>query len=231
MSKRLKMFTVLLIMYAVSHMIHATPGGYTAPDIIPVDIYYNSELVEYELSPVIINGRTYVPLRESAEMVGMGVEWNENNNTVSVTTEDFTADYKNGIISFSDEAVSGYSQFEYLLKDIPLPDSAEIVDFEFLYDNFEPCLYAKNTMPEEDAAKIKELFADASEEKDDTDKQMYNRILGNLNTWFDWWDLKELPDNAEVFEWFERGLFVMTKNPMLIFVPGADNMCTMYVEY
>jgi hypothetical protein len=55
----------------------------------------NKKEKDLDVPPVIINGRTYVPLRFSAESLGATIEW--DNDTKTATIEDYRkADYVNG---------------------------------------------------------------------------------------------------------------------------------------
>ena len=42
---------------------------------------------EFDMPIVTINDRTYVPLREVSEKLGMNVEWDEGTQTVVITSE------------------------------------------------------------------------------------------------------------------------------------------------
>ena len=46
----------------------------------------NDETYSFDVSPIIEDGRTLVPIRAISDMLGLDVEWNEKNNTVTITT-------------------------------------------------------------------------------------------------------------------------------------------------
>lgn len=50
------------------------------------DMTKNDETYSFDVSPIIEDGRTLVPIRAISDMLGLDVEWNEKNNTVTITT-------------------------------------------------------------------------------------------------------------------------------------------------
>lgn len=52
----------------------------------PIEIYINQSKVNSDVPPLIIEGRTLVPLRVISENLGASVHWNSDNRTVKVTT-------------------------------------------------------------------------------------------------------------------------------------------------
>lgn len=196
---------------------------------IAVNITYNGKPVEYELAPVIIDGHTYVPLRESADKSGLDVDWDSETNTVLLTSEEYEWDCENNSIIFSENAVSGYSQFDYLFG-LELPDSAEFEGFDFRYEYFEPHLKAKIIMTASDAEAFKKEVESKYRKNEDDETEIYNVVLANYSKWYDWWDLSELPEGVEIYESFESGLFVMTLDYQIFFVPAEKDMCCVYVS-
>ena len=50
--------------------------------------FVNTEEYTMDAEPVIINGRTMLPIRFVAENLGFTVEWNENTREITVTEQD-----------------------------------------------------------------------------------------------------------------------------------------------
>ena len=50
------------------------------------DMTKNDETYSFDVSPIIEDGRTLIPIRAISDMLGLDVEWNEKNNTVTITT-------------------------------------------------------------------------------------------------------------------------------------------------
>lgn len=55
-----------------------------ASDVIIIKV--NGNPIECDVEPIIINGRTMVPLSTIAEALGCSVEWDEDSKTVSITS-------------------------------------------------------------------------------------------------------------------------------------------------
>jgi len=51
----------------------------------PLEIRFNGQEIKSEVSPVIINGSTLVPVRLLSETMGFNVQWDENTETVNIS--------------------------------------------------------------------------------------------------------------------------------------------------
>ena len=75
------------------------------------DMTKNDETYSFDVSPIIENGRTLVPIRAISDMLGLDVEWNEKNNTVIITTpqDDEDESWKNntGTVDLDNVEVTG----------------------------------------------------------------------------------------------------------------------------
>ena len=75
------------------------------------DMTKNDETYSFDVSPIIEDGRTLVPIRAISDMLGLDVEWNEKNNTVTITTpqDDEDESWKNntGTIDLDNVEVTG----------------------------------------------------------------------------------------------------------------------------
>lgn len=71
----------------------------------------NDETYSFDVSPIIEDGRTLVPIRAISDMLGLDVEWNEKNNTVTITTpqDDEDESWKNntGTVDLDNVEVTG----------------------------------------------------------------------------------------------------------------------------
>lgn len=54
----------------------------------PIQVLIDDELLEMEVPPAVLNGRTMVPLRAIFEKFNVDPEWNEETRTVTASTED-----------------------------------------------------------------------------------------------------------------------------------------------
>ena len=75
------------------------------------DMTKNDETYSFDVSPIIEDGRTLVPIRAISDMLGLDVEWNEKNNTVTITTpqDDEDESWKNntGTVDLDNVEVTG----------------------------------------------------------------------------------------------------------------------------
>ncbi len=52
-----------------------------------ISVYVNDTKVEFDVSPMIVNGRTLVPLRKICEAMGTNVQWDEETQSVIISNE------------------------------------------------------------------------------------------------------------------------------------------------
>ena len=75
------------------------------------DMTKNDETYSSDVAPIIEDGRTLVPIRAISDMLGLDVEWNEKNNTVTITTpqddEDNSWKDNTGTIDLDNVEVTG----------------------------------------------------------------------------------------------------------------------------
>ena len=94
----------------------------------------------------------------------------------------------------------------------------------------EEYLKAKIIMTASDAEAFKKEVESKYRKNEDDETEIYNVVLANYSNLYDWWDLSELPEGVEIYESFESGLFVMTLDYQIFFVPAEKDMCCVYVS-
>ncbi|MDP4179879.1 MAG: stalk domain-containing protein [Bacillota bacterium] len=106
MKKHSKLTLVALVMVVTSIVAFSTVWGYSAIRKIEatandnIKVYYDDQLKSFtetdgsKISPVIINGRTYLPLRAVADLVGLGVEWDSASQSVKLSSNNSGVPYK-----------------------------------------------------------------------------------------------------------------------------------------
>lgn len=87
----------------------------SAEDKITITI--DGAIQSYDVSPVIVNGRTLVPMRAIFESLGANVEWNESSRTVTATAE-------STVITLGIDKTEATVDGEKIALDVP----AQIVD-------------------------------------------------------------------------------------------------------
>ncbi|MEG2001247.1 MAG: copper amine oxidase N-terminal domain-containing protein [Evtepia sp.] len=70
MKKKVSAFLLVLVMLATN--------------VFAIDLYIDGNKLELDVPPVIVNGRTLVPLRAVSEFMGAGVVWNGETRAVSI---------------------------------------------------------------------------------------------------------------------------------------------------
>ena len=55
-----------------------------------INVTVNSEYVDFDTPPVIIDGRTLIPIRAVAEKIGLKVTWDQETQTASIINSDKT---------------------------------------------------------------------------------------------------------------------------------------------
>lgn len=79
-----KLTLILLVILFIESLAPVIALG----DTIPIRVMINGEPVEFDVMPVIVKGRTLVPVRAIFEGLGMGVEWDPATMTVTGRSED-----------------------------------------------------------------------------------------------------------------------------------------------
>ncbi len=80
-----------------------------AAEVIPV--YLNGQLLEYpanDAQPQIYQNRTYVPIRKTAEYLGLSINWNSKTETLTFSREGLTIDHtmRSNIVYVSGKAIT-----------------------------------------------------------------------------------------------------------------------------
>ena len=57
-------------------------------------MFYNGELIDFDVAPIMENDRTLIPLRGLFEKMGAVVEWDGQNQTAIVTKDDMVLSVK-----------------------------------------------------------------------------------------------------------------------------------------
>lgn len=146
-------------------------------------IFYKGDPVSYDLSPVEIDGKIYVPSRETLEKAGAAVIWDGNNQQPVVLTE----------------PKEWLEWFE-----VNMPDSAEIS--EFAYKITPNMTQGINTGDSVEAAM--KLICDADDA--DLEKILCDSFqpvsaentcdLKHFSETYDFWELTALTDKTEVYK-------------------------------
>ena len=106
-------------------------------------IEVDGQETEFEMPVVVIEGRTYLPLREMAETLGIGIEWLEEEQKIVITTEgeDKGAPTTNLnpmklqlYESYTVDDTSSVRKYFHLREDVPIVGFFQIRDLERLHE-------------------------------------------------------------------------------------------------
>ncbi|AHM56865.1 secreted protein [Peptoclostridium acidaminophilum DSM 3953] len=84
--KRILLLSLMFVVFVFSGLVSAQE----------ISVVIDNKKVEFDVKPVIENGRTLVPFRKLFEELGLKVDWNESQRTASAYSEDSSATVKIG---------------------------------------------------------------------------------------------------------------------------------------
>ena len=61
-----------------------TSQGQSTPQLPPIKVYMNGNLISFDVSPISVNGCSLVPLRAILENIGGTITWNDSSQTITV---------------------------------------------------------------------------------------------------------------------------------------------------
>lgn len=214
MSKKLILIAVVTIaIIAITPLLVAFAAGtirYEAYET-GVKIFFNGKEIEFDLPVVTINNHTYIPLREAAEKADVGVEWNGEDNTIMLTGNSHGFDVQN--------------VFENLFE-FALPDTAEILNYDYFIEYEEQYFTAKISFNGKDLEYIKNsFFKTVWMELEDWKFLSYN---GNK---YPWWDLSDTSESTCAYHRFKSGVEKKTVEVCFFITEGPSDQYYLYVSY
>lgn len=61
-----------------------TSQDHSAPQLPPIKVYVNGNLISFDITPISVNGCSLVPLRSILENMGATITWDDNSQTITV---------------------------------------------------------------------------------------------------------------------------------------------------
>lgn len=135
---------ILLLLLILSSFIFS---GYKIQK--PIKIYFNGHLVESDQPPLIIDDRTFVPIRVIAENLGAKVDYNKEDMTVTIKRDktNILLTIGDDVAWISDEEKAGPARLDapaFLKKDrtyLPLRSISELFGMEVNWDGAKRAVY------------------------------------------------------------------------------------------
>jgi len=84
MKKRLIIASIIILICIFSTIVLANNINQLTATVVQFKIFVNGEEKDFYNPIVVINDRTYIPLRETGETLGMDVKWFEENQTIII---------------------------------------------------------------------------------------------------------------------------------------------------
>ena len=88
MKKSFFSVSILSLVILVSSSLSSNAISHSAP----IKIFLNDTFLKTDVEPIIVNGRTLVPIRNLADALSLSIEYNGNFNEIYVTTPDYKPD-------------------------------------------------------------------------------------------------------------------------------------------
>lgn len=185
--------TILAICLICSTFVFAQED--TVFHVIPYDfdIFWTGNHMEYDSPILLVNGQTYVPLRDWSESIGMDVHWDGKAREIIITESD---------IELEDVF---YSTFGF-----DLPPTSEIVNYAYGRYGRDVSMHAKIFFEKSDLESMKKKLDGIGRllTEDDMDDEEIELI--NMSKMFDWWDITSPKDATYTYFAFMEGLEIVT---------------------
>jgi len=88
-------FVIVIILITLITAVSASNAESLAAYVTQFRVFVNGEERNFENPIVTINDRTYIPLREISEVLGMDVEWDEENRKIIINNSQLLASHDN----------------------------------------------------------------------------------------------------------------------------------------
>lgn len=204
---------VVLIAMVCSTMVLAEDAPLFDAITYPFDIFFDGKKMNLNSPVVLINGQTYVPLREVAENMDLDVEWQGNRERILLTEK-----------SFDKKAV-----FEEIFE-FSLPETAEILNYEYVIDpaTEEQYMTAKILFKESDLSHIRTGLNKTTTERSRQSLREVRNPLSYYSNVYTWWDLSTLDNCKYVYNGFKSGVNIKTIE-IWAFICEAEDDNTYYL--
>ena len=140
--------------------------------VAPFKIIVDEEEKAFEMPIIVINGRTYLPLRETAETLGIGVDWIGEEKTVVISTKNEEIDFPYEV-NFT---VIIWEKFEFTFYNIGIKSESGNVKMKVDYNDKDYDYLSEPGFPPEDVRDIKYKYSEEKRMTLDQCKQIINLI-------------------------------------------------------
>ena len=193
-------------------------------------IFLNYKEIKFDLPITVINGHTYVPLKETVEKSNLDIRYSEKEHKIILTKNSYDFDI--------------YKVFESLFE-FKLSDRAEILYYDYVVQNEEQYLKAKIAIDKKDLEYIKNLEENNNGLKvvESSDEWSYNKwkaiessdewsYLPNISKRYSWWNLLSIDETVISYERFKPRVYIKSIIGMGLFITEeTDGQYYLYAIY
>lgn len=154
------------------------------------DVFFNGEKLNFNSPLLLIDGQTYVPLRDFAEEIDMTVDWNDDDKKINLFDNSLNIKKK-----FCD------------IFEFELPETAKILDYSYCRDGKDDYLDAKIFFEKSDLEYMRDgldktTMLRTPEENENVD--LGKVVLRNLARRYDWWDISSPYEIQYIYSGFRK---------------------------
>lgn len=146
-------------------------------------LYWNGNEMKFDSPTLLVNGQTYIPLRNFAEMNDMNVEWNGEENEIRMTERLFWFD---GDIFFE---TIGWE----------LPWNAEVINYAYTRSGRDVHLEAKIFITNDDIEYVKTKMRKKSVKGNEDFEESVEDVAQHCAEKHEWWDVTSVKDANDVY--------------------------------
>ncbi len=182
-----------------------------------IKFFLNDNEMKFDLPVFVINGYTYVSLRELVKKLNMQVIWNDKKRET-----DLNENMKNI------QGFDIYKTFESFFE-FKLSDKAEILNYNYDNNDEEHYLKVKVSISKEDIEIIKN-FVKNNYEWEEIDEW---ESLSNINKGIYWWNLSDIDETIFAYGNFSKGRFNVNSmiSICLFITQKSDDQYYLYALY
>ena len=154
------------------------------------EVYRHGEKMNFDSPILLVDGRTYVPLRSFAEEMNHSVEWFEDEKTITLT----------------DNSLDIYAIFEKLM--FKLPETADISDYAYAQEGRDESITVAVTFKESDLSYIQKELEEYTHLLTKEEQENKSDMLKGMKR-YPWWNTS-IGEADYVYFGFEEGIEAST---------------------
>ena len=94
MKKAIIVLSVLIAALLVCAVVFADNVKYITAEIVDFPVKLNGEVIDKDFKTVTVDDKAYIPVRALGDLAGFGVNWNDSENSIEISTGTVQSGYK-----------------------------------------------------------------------------------------------------------------------------------------